>query len=82
VSSPPATNLAGREEVIGRKYPIILERLLLVGVVVVFILGYPEVSDRTGDGFVSLLSTWCLFPFVLLFSAEMIGRVIQAINRD
>ncbi|MGB0200747.1 MAG: hypothetical protein ACPGO6_01945 [Candidatus Poseidoniaceae archaeon] len=82
MSSPPATNLAGREEVIGRKYPIILERLLLVGVIVVFILGYPEVSDRTGDGFVSLLSTWCLFPFVLLFSAEMIGRVIQAINRD
>ena len=76
------TNLAGREEVIGRKYPIILERLLLVAVIVVFILGYPEVSDRTGDGFVSLLSTWCLFPFVLLFSAEMIGRVIQAINRD
>ena len=82
MSSAPATNLAGREEVIGRKYPIILERLLLVGVIVVFILGYPEVSDRTGDGFVSLLSTWCLFPFVLLFSAEMIGRVIQAINRD
>ena len=82
MSSPPATNLAGREEVIGRKYPIILERLLLVGVIVVFILGYPEVSDRTGDGFVSLLSTWCLFPFVLLFWAEMIGRVIQAINRD
>ena len=82
MSSPPATNLAGREEVIGRKYPIILERLLLVGVIVVFILGYPEVSDRTGDGFVSLLSTWCLFPFVLLFSAEMIGRVIQAINRN
>ena len=82
MSSPPATNLAGREEVIGRKYPIILERLLLVGVIVVFILGYPEVSDRAGDGFVSLLSTWCLFPFVLLFSAEMIGRVIQAINRD
>lgn len=82
MSSPPATNLAGREEVIGRKYPIILERLLLVGVIVVFILGYPEVSDRTGDGFVSLLSTWCLFPFILLFSAEMIGRVIQAINRD
>ena len=82
MSSSPATNLAGREEIIGRKYPIILERLLLVGVIVVFILGYPEVSDRTGDGFVSLLSTWCLFPFVLLFSAEMIGRVIQAINRN
>lgn len=76
------TNLAGREERIGRKYPIILERILLLGVVVIFILGYQEVSDKTGEGFLSLVSTWCLFPFVLLFSAEMIGRLIQAINRD
>ena len=76
------TNLAGREELIGRKYPIFLERILIVGVVVAFVLGYQEVSERTGDGFVSLLSTWCLFPFVLLFSAEMICRVIQAINRN
>ena len=30
------TNLAGREEVIGRKYPIFLERILIVGVVVAF----------------------------------------------
>ena len=82
MSSSPATNLAGREEVIGRKYPIILERILLLGVVIIFILGYQAVSDKTGEGFVSLLSTWCLFPFVLLFSAEMIGRLIQAINRD
>lgn len=76
------TNLAGREEIIGRKYPIFLERILIVGVVVAFVLGYQEVGERTGDGLVSLLSTWCLFPFVLLFSAEMIGRVIQAINRN
>ena len=76
------TNLAGREEIIGRKYPIILERILLLAVVIIFILGYQEVNDKTGGGFVSLLSTWCLFPFVLLYSAEMIGRLIQAINRD
>ncbi len=76
------TNLAGREEIIGRKYPIILDRILFLGVVIIFILGYQEVSDKTGEGVVSLVSTWCLFPFVLLFSAEMIGRVIQAINRD
>ena len=76
------TNLAGREEIIGRKYPIFLERILIVGVVVAFVLGHQDVSERTGDGFVSLLITWCLFPFILLFSAEMIGRVIQAINRN
>ena len=35
-----ATTLAGREEVIGRNYPVVLERLLLLMVVIVFILGY------------------------------------------
>jgi len=82
VTGNQETNLAGREEIIGRKYPIILDRILFLGVVIIFILGYQEVSDKTGEGVVSLVSTWCLFPFVLLFSAEMIGRVIQAINRD
>jgi hypothetical protein len=82
VTGNQETNLAGREEIIGRKYPIILERILFLGVVIIFILGYQEVSDKTGEGVVSLVSTWCLLPFVLLFSAEMIGRVIQAINRD
>jgi hypothetical protein len=82
VTGNQETNLAGREEIIGRKYPIILERILFLGVVIIFILGYQEVSDKTGEGVVSHVSTWCLFPFVLLFSAEMIGRVIQAINRD
>ena len=77
-----ATTLLGRDEVIGRKYPIFLERIVFVIIVAVFILGYEEVRDRTGDGMISIISTWCLFPFILLFSAEMIGRVIQAINRD
>ena len=54
---------------------------MFVIIVAVFILGFEEVRDRTGDGIVSVISTWCLFPFILLFSAEMIGRVIQAINR-
>ena len=77
-----ATTLAGREEVIGRNYPVILERLLLLMVVIVFILGYGEVSDWSGEGFVGLLTTWCIFPCLLLFSAEMLGRMIQAINRN
>ena len=77
-----ATNLAGREEVIGKNYPVILERLLLLMMVIVFILGYSEVSDWSGEGFVGQLTTWCIFPCLLLFSAEMLGRMIQAINRN
>ena len=66
-----ATNLAGRDEVIGRYYPVYLERLLLLAVVITFVLGYEDV-----------LATWCLFPFILLFSAEMLGRLIQHLNRN
>ena len=77
-----ATNLAGREEVIGRHYPVYLERLLLLAVVVIFVLGYEVVNSNSGEGIVSLLATWCLFPFTLLFSAEMLGRLIQHLNRD
>lgn len=56
-----ATNLAGREEVIGKNYPVILERLLLLMVVIVFILGYSEVSDWSGEGFVGQLTTGVYF---------------------
>ena len=77
-----ATTLLGREEIIGRKYPIFLERIVFVMIVAVFIFGFEEVRDRTGDGIISVISTWCLLPFILLFSAEIIARVIKAINRD
>ena len=77
-----ATNLAGRDEVIGRYYPVYLERLLLLAVVINFVLGYEGVSNNTGKGIVSVLATWCLFPFILLFSAEMLGRLIQHLNRN
>ena len=75
-------NLAGRAEVIGRKYPIFLERILLLLVVITFLYGRQFVDDETGTGLISILSTWCLFPFILLFSAEMLGRLIQAMNRS
>ena len=73
-----ATNLAGRD-VIGRNYPVILERLLLLMVVIIFILGYGEVSDWSGEGFV-VLTTWCLFPFLLLFQQKCLAGLIQQLT--
>ena len=82
MSNNQASTLSGRAETIGRKYPHMMERILLLLAICGFIFGYQEVSDQTGDGIFSVLATWCLFPFILLFSAEMIGRFIQAMNRD
>ena len=82
MSNNQASTLSGRAETIGRKYPHILETISLLLAICGFILGYQEVSNQTGDGIFSLFATWCLFPFILLFSTEMIGRLVQAMNRD
>ena len=47
-----ATNLAGRDELIGRHYPVYLERLLLLAVVIMFVSGYEDVSNNSGEGIV------------------------------
>ena len=80
--SNQASTLSGRAETIGRKYPHMMETILLLLAICGFILGYQEVSNQTGDGIFSIFATWCLFPFILLFSTEMIGRLFQAMNRD
>ena len=82
MSNNQASTLSGRAETIGRKYPHMLETILLLLAICGFILGYQEVSNQTGDGIFSIFATWCLFPFILLFSTEMIGRLVQAMNRD
>jgi hypothetical protein len=82
MSNNQASTLSGRAETIGRKYPHILETILLLLAICGFIFGYQEVSNKTGDGIFSIFATWCLFPFILLFSTEMIGRLVQAMNRD
>ena len=82
MSNNQASTLSGRAETIGRKYPHMLETILLLLAICGFILGYQEVSNQTGDGIFSLFATWCLFPFILLFSTGMLGRLVQAMNRD
>ena len=82
MSNNQASTLSGRAETVGRKYPHMMETFLLLLAVCGFILGYQEVSTLTGDGIFSIFATWCLFPFILLFSTEMIGRLFQAMNRD
>lgn len=77
-----ASTLSGRVEVTGRKYPHLLERIALLAAVLIFIFGHQAVSEQTGEGIFSVFATYCLFPFILLFSTEMIGRLIQSINRD
>jgi len=82
VSQNNSMTLAGREESTGRKSLQIIERLVLLVAVVIFVVSYSDIFERAGGGIVAYVITWCIFPFVLLASVEIFGRLIQAINRD
>ncbi|MBL6731877.1 MAG: hypothetical protein ISP82_02875 [Candidatus Poseidoniaceae archaeon] len=82
MSNNQASTLLGRTESIGRKYPHLMERIALLVAIAIFIFGYQAVSEQTGEGIFSVFATYCLFPFILLFSTEMIGRFIQSMSRD
>ena len=82
MSNNQASTLLGRTESIGRKYPHLMERIALLVAIAIFIFGHQAVSEQTGEGLFSVFATYCLFPFILLFSTEMIGRFIQSMSRD
>jgi len=82
MSNNQASTLLGRTESIGRKYPHLMVRIALLVAIAIFIFGHQAVSEQTGEGIFSVFATYCLFPFILLFSTEMIGRFIQSMSRD
>ncbi|MBT60097.1 MAG: hypothetical protein CMA63_00910 [Euryarchaeota archaeon] len=71
-----ATPFLGRQEEQGRRYPLFLERFLLLMVLVAMWLLVPTVSDT------SVVLAYCGLPVVLLMAAELIGRMIQSIRSD
>ncbi len=77
-----ATTLMGREETVGKRYPLWLERLLLLSGIVVFVLGRPAVADSVSQPVASVLLTYIAFPLTLLAGVELLGRALQASMRS
>jgi len=77
-----ATTLMGREETLGKRYPLWLERLLLLSAIVVFVLGRPAVADTVSQPAASVLVTYIAFPLTLLAGVELLGRALQASMRS
>ncbi len=77
-----ATTLMGREETVGKRYPLWLERLLLLSVIVVFVLGRPAGADSVSQPVASVLLTYIAFPLTLLAGVELLGRALQASMRS
>ena len=77
-----ATTLMGREETLGKRYPLLMERLLLLGAIVVFVLGRSAVADTVSLPVASVFLTYIAFPLTLLAGVELLGRALQASMRS
>lgn len=77
-----ATTLMGREETLGKRYPLWIERLLFLGAIVTFVFGRSAVGDTVSQPVASVLVTYIAFPLILLASVELLGRAVQASMRS
>ena len=77
-----ATTLMGREEHIGKRYPLWIERLMLLMAVVVFILTRETIADAVDQPVVGVLLTYIAFQLALLAGVELLGRALQRSMRS
>ena len=77
-----ANTLMGREETVGRRYPLWIERLLFLGAIVTFVFGRSAVADTVSQPLASVLLTYIAFPIILLAGVELLGRALQASMRS
>ena len=77
-----ATTLMGREETVGKRYPLWIERLLFLGAIITFVFGRSAVADTVSQPVASVLLTYIAFPLILLAGVELLGRALQASMRS
>ena len=76
--SEEATTLMAREEVLGKAYPLWLERLFLLTAVIIFVFFSPEISRAVDHALLGPLVAFVAFPLALLALVEIAGRLLQA----
>ena len=80
--STDTTTLMGRSEERGKPFPLWVERLLLVGAAVIFVLYREAVSGIVDHAVFGSLVAYAVFPLTLLAFVEILGRVLQGSLRS
>jgi len=75
------TSLLQRDEKQGRRYPLFVERLLLLTGIVGFWFLHPMVLEQV-DGIGGTIAAWCGLPLLLLMVVEIVGRFVQTVRND
>lgn len=81
-----SATLVGRNEKQGRRFPMWIERLLLVSVIATLYLFHEDVANyfqsQGAPDWLTFIAEWCLLPITLLILSELISRMIQSIHSD
>lgn len=82
MSEESSTTILGREENSSKKYPMIVEKVILFAGLILFILTFNDVFGQFDNILISSLVAFIIYPFLILFTTEMIGRTIQKVHND
>ena len=82
MSEVETKTIIGREEHIGKKYPMILERIFLLIGFILYIVAFPEVVQQFDTKWIGLVAALTILPFFILLTVEVIGRILQRIHND
>ena len=82
MSGKVSKTILGREEISGKKYPMIVEKVILLAGLILFILTFSDVFGQFDNKLISSLVAFIIYPFMILFTTEMIGRTIQKVHND
>ncbi len=75
------TTLVGRQETHGRKYPSLIEKLVLLATIVTAIMAGQWIWTQSNWPAIAMWpAIVCGLPLGTLFVTEMLARVIQKIN--
>lgn len=82
MSEGASTTILDREETSGKKYPMIVEKVTLLAGLFLFIFTFSDVFGQFDNKLLSSFITFIIYPFMILFTTEMIGRTIQKVHND
>ncbi len=77
-----SSTLVGREEAVGKNYPMFIEKITLLCGIIIFLLTFSQVLGQFENRWIGVSFTVIIYPFMLLFVIEMIGRIIQKMHND
>ena len=82
MSETESATLIARDEQLGKPYPMFLERgLLLIGIII-YLLSFSQVIQEFNTAWIGLIVVLTVYPFLILFTIEVIGRIIQRMHND